>query len=168
MKLIRQLWLLGVLVGLCTICGPALLSAQWWDLKETAGDRVAAATGDRLTITLDFRTRYESRQGVDFGRRPDQDGLLMRTRFGMSYKAADWVKLSGMMEDLRSPGFGAASSASTRGSADLLGRADHRRHNIGDPMSVHIALGLILISALRLLGLLRELDEWAQPGVRTR
>jgi len=35
-------------------------------------------------------------------------------------------------------------------------------------MSGTIALGLILISALRLLGLLRELDEWVQPGVRTR
>jgi hypothetical protein len=35
-------------------------------------------------------------------------------------------------------------------------------------MSGNIALGLILISALRLLGLLREPDEWALPGVRTR
>jgi hypothetical protein len=35
-------------------------------------------------------------------------------------------------------------------------------------MSGSVALGLILLSALRLLRLLRELDEWAQPGVRTR
>jgi len=42
------------------------------------------------------------------------------------------------------------------------------RPQLGDRMSGTIALGLILISALRLLGLLRELDEWARPGVRTR
>jgi hypothetical protein len=35
-------------------------------------------------------------------------------------------------------------------------------------MSGIIALGLILIASLRLLGLLRELTEGAQPGVRTR
>jgi len=48
------------------------------------------------------------------------------------------------------------------------GRADGPHNQLVIVMSGNIALGLILISALRLLGLLRELDEWAQPGVRTR
>jgi len=35
-------------------------------------------------------------------------------------------------------------------------------------MSYGFAIGILLLGALRLLGLLRELDEGACPGVRTR
>ncbi len=102
---------------LLAIAPPA--AAQWWDLGQAADKAGLAGKESKLDLSLDVRTRYEARDGVDFGAKPDYDGVLVRTRLGLSYTPVEWLKFSGMMQDSRSPLFGSASSSKTRGTADL-------------------------------------------------
>jgi hypothetical protein len=101
------------------ICASPNADAQWWDLGRSM-ERVGLAGGESpLDVSLEVRTRYESREGVAFGKKPDANGLLLRTRLGLTYAPVKWLKVSSMMQDSRSPWFGDATSSNTRGTADL-------------------------------------------------
>ena len=109
---------------LLTIAASALVlvgqaSAQSWDLPARLGSQVEKETNKQLKLAFEERTRVESRQGVSFGKDPDQDYGLFRTRFGMTYQPNKHFKISGMVQDTRAPYFGPGAATSLREGADM-------------------------------------------------
>ena len=70
-------------------------------------------------FTLEFRTRLEARTGVGFGKSPDLQNPLFRTRIGAEYKPVRWLKISAMGQDSRAPYYGAPAPTSARDTMDL-------------------------------------------------
>lgn len=93
--------------------------AQNWDLPARGAEEIARNTEKKITISFEERLRYESRDGVTFGRDPDLATELLRTRIGMTYKPVAWLKFSGLLQDSRSPFYGPNSPANVRDQADL-------------------------------------------------
>lgn len=104
-------------LALSTLPGTPL-QAQWWDAPAAAAAKVSEQTGGKISFTFEERTRLEDKTGVNFGKSPDLSYGLQRTRFGMSYKPFEWLKVSGMVQDSRSPGYENAPST-VRDPADL-------------------------------------------------
>src|SRR6266498_3887745 len=75
--------------------------AQWWDPGPKLRDSLDAASDDRLRLSFEARGRYESRTGNSFGKDPDLETGLYRTRLGLTYHPVEWLKVSGMMQDAR-------------------------------------------------------------------
>ena len=93
--------------------------AQTWDLPGRGAAEIAKLTEGKLTFTFEERLRYESRSGVTFGKDVDLATGLLRTRLGMTYKPYSWLKISGMLQDSRSPFYGPNSPTAVRDAADL-------------------------------------------------
>ena len=94
------------------------LKAQWWDAPAACGNEISEQTDGKLTLSFEFRTRIEDKNGVDFGKSPDLSYGLVRTRFGLSYKPVEWLKVSAMIQDARAPEYNNAPP-SVRDPADL-------------------------------------------------
>jgi len=62
------------------------MHAQWWDPGASRPGLFSNAAEGKLKINFEFRTRYEDRTGVTFGKDPEQNPLLIRTRLGMSFQ----------------------------------------------------------------------------------
>jgi Alginate export len=98
----------------------ALAAAQSrWDPGKTAAQSISEQTGGRLKMRGEFRSRLEARTGVGFGRDPEIENPLFRTRVGMEFQAAPWLKLVGLTQDCRAPLYGRPAPASARDTLDL-------------------------------------------------
>lgn len=98
----------------------ALASAQSrWDPGRAAAQSISEQTGGRLKLRGEFRSRMEARTGVGFGRETGIENPLFRTRLGMEYQAAPWLKLAGLAQDCRAPLYGRPAPASARDTLDL-------------------------------------------------
>ncbi len=106
------------MIALC--CSAVLAQPPQWDYPARAAGSLARRSAGRLTVSGDFRGRYERRTGQDFGASPDLDTALVRSRLSVSYRPAAWVKLSGAMQDSRAPGYGVNAPGSVRDEADWL------------------------------------------------
>lgn len=93
-------------------------AAQWWDSGGEAAQRVEQHTGGKLKLSFEQRVRYEGRGAIGFGRDGDEGYGLVRTRLGMTYSPAKWLKVSALAQDSRAPGYRNASS-SYRDALDL-------------------------------------------------
>ena len=93
--------------------------AQWWDPGASLPGLFSNATEGKLKMSFEFRTRYEDRTGVTFGKDPEQTPLLIRTRLGMSYQPVSWLRFSGMAQDARAPLWGPNAPSTVRDHADL-------------------------------------------------
>jgi len=82
------------------------LSAQLWDLPFQLAQDATRESGNRFAITFEQRIRLEDRTDCNFGADPDRAAVLLRTRIGLTVKPVKWLKLSGMMQDSRAPGYG--------------------------------------------------------------
>ena len=60
------------------------------------------------------RCENESRTGNGFGKDPDIETSLLRTRLGLSVKPVEWLKVSGMVQDSRAPFYGANAPNTVR------------------------------------------------------
>jgi hypothetical protein len=74
---------------------------------------------DKLRLSFEQRTRYESRTGTSFGAKPGIDTGLVRTRLGLSFTPVQWLMLSGMVQDSRAPWYGPNAPNTVRDQADL-------------------------------------------------
>jgi hypothetical protein len=63
--------------------------------------------------------RLEARTGVNFGREPDIENPLFRTRVGAQIQAAPWLKFGIMGQDSRAPFYGSPAPAGVRDPMDL-------------------------------------------------
>ena len=112
-------------VAWATMAAAALLAtgeparAQRWDRGGGLGGLVSAETGSKLKIGAEFRSRYESRTGMGFGRETDVDAVYLRTRLSLSYTPVSWIRFSGMLQDSRAPLYGYNAPATARDTADL-------------------------------------------------
>ncbi|MBI4889086.1 MAG: alginate export family protein [Acidobacteria bacterium] len=76
------------------------------------------AWGEEWKFSFEQRTRYEGRWGINFGKDPEEQYALLRTRLGLAYTPVSWLKISAMAQDARAPGY-ATASASYRDPLDL-------------------------------------------------
>ena len=95
------------------------MHARWWDPGGSLPALFSNATRGKLEMNFEFRTRYEDRMGVTFGKDPEQNPMLIRTRLGMSYQPVPWVRFSGMAQDARAPLWGPNAPNTVRDHADL-------------------------------------------------
>ena len=72
-----------------------------------------------MKVSFELRVRYESKDGVTFGKDHDLSNGLVRTRLGLSYQPVDWLKFSGMLQDARAPWYGPGAPSSLRDPVDL-------------------------------------------------
>src|ERR1044071_2155020 len=93
--------------------------AQSWDIGVRAADANSEGTGNRVKLSFEQRGRYEDRAGNTFGKDVDVATGLFRTRLGLTYAPAKWLKFSGMVQDSRAPWYGPGAPYSVRDQADL-------------------------------------------------
>jgi len=106
-------------MALLMFAATAPVEGQSWDYGARLGDYVSESTTGKLKLSFEQRVRYETRDGVGFGRDPDLANGLARTRFGLSWKAAKWLRLSAMAQDSRAPWYGPNAPNSVRDPLDL-------------------------------------------------
>ena len=87
-------------------------------IQESAG-ALREAGGGKLSLTLEERTRWEEKFGVDFGKDRNQQDMLSRIRIGMEFRPKSWLSISAMGQDSRAAFFGKPAPASLRDSMDL-------------------------------------------------
>lgn len=95
------------------------LAAQSWDFGSQVAEMMASETGSRLKLRVEQRVRYEERSGTAFGKDPDIDTGLVRTRLGLTYLPVKWLKISGLVQDARAPWYGNNAPNTVRDQADL-------------------------------------------------
>jgi Alginate export len=81
----------------------------------------AADDSDRglFRFTLEERTRWEERYGVNFGKSVNQQDMLSRVRVGVEFDPAPWISFYTMGQDARVPFYGAVAPATIRDTMDL-------------------------------------------------
>jgi hypothetical protein len=83
------------------------------------GDSLSAETDSKLKLGLEQRARYESRTGNSFGKDPDIDTGLIRTRVSLTFQPVQWFLISGMAQDSRAPWYGSNAPNTVRDPLDL-------------------------------------------------
>ncbi len=73
----------------------------------------------KLDFHFEFRTRFEARQGVSFGRDPNSEFPLLRTRVGVDYHPTPWMRWSALAQDSRAPFYGSPAPGTLRDTLDL-------------------------------------------------
>ena len=105
--------------SLTVIAFAALSAAHAQDPGTEVNKLLARETDNRFKLTFEFRMRFETREDNNFGRSPDLENPLFRTRIGAQYKAADWLKLTAVGQDSRAPDYGGVAPTSARDTLDL-------------------------------------------------
>jgi len=111
----RTTCLAGAVVLLCS----SLVVQAQYDPVRRGADALHEASGGKLSLHLEERTRWEEKFGVTFGKDVNQQDMLSRLRIGMDYKPSSWVTISGMGQDARAPFFGKPAPNSLRDMIDL-------------------------------------------------
>jgi hypothetical protein len=102
--------------GLMVFLGP---SARAQDPLQDANQTLKENTGDRFWFTFEERTRWEEKDGVNFGSAVNQQDMLSRIRIGAEYDPFDWLGFSAMGQDARAPFYGAKAPNTLRDTMDL-------------------------------------------------
>lgn len=95
------------------------LAQDSWDPGKDLSRRILQASGERLKINFEFRSRLETRTGVGFGRDANLENPLFRTRIGAQFKASRWLKIVALGQDSRAPYYGGPAPNSARDTIDL-------------------------------------------------
>lgn len=98
------------------------LSISAWGQRDPirkGSNTVKEDTNGKVTITVEERTRWEEKYGVNFGKDVNQQYLLSRIRVGMVYRPNAWLTISGMGQDARAPFYAGTAPATIRDSMDL-------------------------------------------------
>ena len=61
------------------------------------------ATGKKLSFTVEERTRWEEKYGVNFGKAVNQQDMLSRVRVGLQFTPSGWLAVYAMAQDSRAP-----------------------------------------------------------------
>jgi hypothetical protein len=123
-------------------------------LDEPALGHVNDQTPDWLTLSGDFRLRFESRKGLGFVDGNDDSYGLARTRLNVGIQAGPWVRFFVQAQDSRAPGIrpDASNNGVFRDEADL--RQAHVRFGgaESDPVALTVGRQLLLFGDQRLVG----------------
>lgn len=89
------------------------------DPLQKADQTLRDDTNNVLDFTFEERTRWEEKDGVNFGKSVDQQDMLSRLRIGMRYKPTHWFTIYGMGQDARVPFYGPPAPNTMRDTMDL-------------------------------------------------
>lgn len=101
------------------LASASMLATAQRDPLQSGATALKDATGEKLHLTLEERTRWEEKFGVNFGKDVNQQDMLSRLRIGMEYRPTNWLTFSGMGQDARAPFYGKTAPNSLRDSMDL-------------------------------------------------
>jgi hypothetical protein len=102
---------------LLAIAGCPIAFAQ--DPLQDLNKDVRASTNNILGFTFEERTRWEEKDGVNFGKSVNQQDMLSRLRIGADFSPASWITISAMGQDARAPFYGAGATNAIRDTMDL-------------------------------------------------
>ena len=114
-KSLFGLALSGLLV---TLMAQSIASAQS-DPLQNLNQEVRESTHDIFGFTFDERTRWEQKDGVNFGKSVDQQDMLSRLRIGADFTPVSWFTISAMGQDARVPFYGTGAPNTMRDTMDL-------------------------------------------------
>jgi Alginate export len=89
------------------------------DPLQAADRSVRDVTHDVLDFTLEERTRWEEKDGVNFGKSVNQQDMLSRLRIGARLRPLSWLTVSAMGQDARVPFYGVPAPNTIRDTMDL-------------------------------------------------
>ena len=105
--------LLGLLAALFALPAFSQDPLQEWNhsLRE--------ATHNIFGLTFEERTRWEERDGVNFGKDVNQQDMLSRLRIGAQIQPAGWLQFNVMGQDARTAFYGGVAPNTMRDTIDL-------------------------------------------------
>jgi hypothetical protein len=89
------------------------------DPLQEADKTLRENTGDRFWFTFEERSRWEEKDGVNFGSAVNQQDMLSRIRIGAEYDPVDWLGFYAMGQDARAPFYGNNAPNTLRDTMDL-------------------------------------------------
>ncbi len=95
------------------------LPGQSWDVGGKLGEFVSTESEGKLKLGIEQRVRFEARDAATFGKDPDSETALVRTRVSLTYQPVKRLKFSAMMQDSRAPWYGENAPNSIRDPYDL-------------------------------------------------
>lgn len=101
------------------LLAPALSRGYAQDPLADLNHSLREATGKVLGFTFAERTRWEERDGVNYGKSVDQQDMLSRIRVGVQFAPLDWLAVDVMGQDTRALFYGAGAPNSLRDTMDL-------------------------------------------------
>jgi hypothetical protein len=110
-----------ILTRTLLVAAMALKFAAWAqpDPLQESNHALREATHNVFSLTFEERTRWEQRDGVNFGRSVDQQVMLSRLRIGGQFKPLEWLTISAIGQDSRVPFYGVSAPPSMRDTMDL-------------------------------------------------
>lgn len=107
----RCRWLVAALVAGAAFAQEDPLQDWNQQLKE--------ATGGIVGFTFSERTRWEEKDGVNFGKSVNQQDMLFRIWPGVQVTPLDWLQISVTGQDARAPFYGTGAPNTMRDTMDL-------------------------------------------------
>ena len=105
------------ILPLITATAPIVVGQS--DPLDTANQSVRERTKQVLSFTLEERTRWEEKFGVNFGKAVNQQDMLSRLRIGGQFKPTSWLRVYAMGQDTRVPFYGVPAPNTMRDTMDL-------------------------------------------------
>jgi hypothetical protein len=115
----------GVLITLLsTLFGASAVRAQSMDWMQSdpiqeLNQKLREATNNEFGFTFEERTRWEEKDGVNFGKSVNQQDMLSRVRIGVDFSPVSWFTISAMGQDARAPFYGVPAPNTLRDTMDL-------------------------------------------------
>ncbi len=105
------------LAGLCLGFPMPLVWAA--DPGQDLSNAVKKATGAKILLSFEVRSRIELRDKSEFGRGEVTHANFLRTRFGLAYTPASWIRFTTLGQDARAPLLGRAAPGTMRDPFDV-------------------------------------------------
>src|SRR5580698_9544089 len=97
-----------LLAALSASMGQSIAWAQS-DPVQDLNQTLREATSDEFGFTFEERTRWEEKDGVNFGKSVNQQDMLSRLRIGANFTPVSWFTISAMGQDARAPFYGSGA-----------------------------------------------------------
>jgi alginate export protein len=95
------------------------IPASGQDPIQSLNQSLRDGTKDMFGFTFEERTRWEEKDGVNFGKSVNQQDMLSRLRIGADFTPVSWFSISAMGQDARAPFYGANAPNTIRDTMDL-------------------------------------------------
>ena len=105
-----------LLVAAITLA-PLALAQQ--DPLQIANQSLIHSSHNTFGITFEERTRWEEKDGVNFGKAVNQQDMLSRLRIGAWFQPVRWLTVTAMGQDARVPFYGVPAPNTMRDTIDL-------------------------------------------------
>ncbi len=113
----RKITVLPLLIAAASLGQPAAWAQS--DPLQSLNQKLRDASHNEFSFTFEERTRWEEKNGVNFGKSVDLQNMLSRLRIGAEYTPVSWFTLSAMGQDARAPFYGVPAPNTIRDTMDL-------------------------------------------------